>query len=37
VSLKHRNEKIKKLAEGVAVIPCNWLLHVAKEGESFKK
>jgi len=28
---------IKKIAEGVAVIPCNWLLHVAKEGKIFKK
>jgi len=26
----------KKIPEGVAVIPCNWLLHVAKEGESLK-
>ena len=26
-----------KRAGGGAVIPCNWLLHVAKGGESFKK
>jgi len=26
-----------KRAEGVVVIPCNWLLRAAKEEESFKK
>ena len=26
-----------KRAGGGAVIPCNWLLHVAKRAESFKK
>jgi len=47
-SFKNNNQRAKgvietqkwannKKAGGVTVIPCNLLLHVAKEGESFKK